>query len=186
MGCLGGCILGWCTGVRPLMAAAVHARCNNPRHGSSSSSSRRGHWAVGPVPATPQPHPHPPSPVRPPHLRALPSAGPCPPHHPALPRPVPQGLESLNENLTELKCELIFRNETIMFRPSVETIRDKYYQKMKEFIAYPASFRGVADSNIFRHIPDRNGEVCVPPSRQMPPCSPRGPGWSVQSPSPKP
>ena len=29
MGCWGGCILGWFTGVWPLIVATVHARCNN-------------------------------------------------------------------------------------------------------------------------------------------------------------
>jgi len=68
-----------------------------------------------------------------------------------------KGLETLNENLTELKCELVFRNEAITFRPSMETIREKYYQKMKDFISYPTSFRGVAESSFFRQMPDRNG-----------------------------
>ncbi len=51
------------------------------------------------------------------------------------------GMETLNETLTDLRCELVFRNETITFRPSVEVLRERYYQKMKDFIAYPTTFR---------------------------------------------
>eukprot|EP00667_Euglena_gracilis_P000034 EG_transcript_34 len=69
------------------------------------------------------------------------------------------GLETLNENLTDLRCELVFRNETIVFNPTVEVLRERYYQKMKEFISYPTAFRGVADSPFFRLMPDHNGEA---------------------------
>ena len=41
MGCLGGCIVGWCTGVRPRIVAAARMRCNN---------TLKGQWGGAPAP----------------------------------------------------------------------------------------------------------------------------------------
>jgi dynein heavy chain 2 len=52
------------------------------------------------------------------------------------------GLESLNENLSEIKVELVFLNKKLEFKPPLEQIRQSYYSEMKKFVAMPNSFEG--------------------------------------------
>eukprot|EP00906_Rhabdomonas_costata_P011239 RCo015918 len=70
-----------------------------------------------------------------------------------------RGLVSLNETLTELKCELRFKNDVVEFHPTVGALREQYYTRMKAFIAFPTTFHGVGDSPFFKLMPDRNGEA---------------------------
>ena len=44
------------------------------------------------------------------------------------------GLESLNENLPEIKCELVFQKSQLCFKPSIEELRSNYYREMKKFV----------------------------------------------------
>ncbi len=69
------------------------------------------------------------------------------------------GLEALNEHLPEIKIELIYRNQTLQFKPPIEDIRMKYFSQLKRFLAIPKNFRGVSESTenlIFPAIIDRN------------------------------
>ncbi|KAM7436007.1 Cytoplasmic dynein 2 heavy chain 1 [Porites harrisoni] len=67
------------------------------------------------------------------------------------------GLEALNENLPEIKVELVFRHQKLQFRPPLEEIRAKYYREMRKFISIPNHFRGVGDDNsIFPIMIDQN------------------------------
>eukprot|EP00906_Rhabdomonas_costata_P001229 RCo001932 len=66
------------------------------------------------------------------------------------------GMESLNENLEELKCDLVFNQGMLQFRPMLETMRELYYQKMKEFLTIPTRFRGLANSEFFHLMPEKN------------------------------
>lgn len=77
------------------------------------------------------------------------------------------GLEALNQNLPEIKADLIFRQEILQFRPSFEELRSKYYKEMKKFINIPNVFRGVTDATddaastgqvVFPLMIDRNAE----------------------------
>lgn len=61
-----------------------------------------------------------------------------------------KGLEHLNENLTDINVELIFKQQKLQFRPPFEVIRSNYYSKMKNFINFPLTFGGVGDTDIFR------------------------------------
>ena len=51
------------------------------------------------------------------------------------------GLEALDENLPEIRAELVYRQKRLQFRPSIEEIRAKYYREMKKFIAIPSHFK---------------------------------------------
>lgn len=68
------------------------------------------------------------------------------------------GLDTLNENMSEIKVELTFRQK-IQFRPPIEEIKAKYYREMKRFISIPNHFRGVNETKrnlIFQTIIERN------------------------------
>ena len=68
------------------------------------------------------------------------------------------GLETLNENMPEIKLELAFRHN-IHFRPPIEEIKHKYYREMKRFISIPTNFKGVNESRknpIFATIVEKN------------------------------
>ncbi|KAK3801155.1 hypothetical protein RRG08_006872 [Elysia crispata] len=70
------------------------------------------------------------------------------------------GLEALNENLTEIRVELTYRQQRLQFRPPFEEIKAKYFREMKKFISIPNHFKGVSDGGtnlIFPAIIDRNG-----------------------------
>ena len=68
------------------------------------------------------------------------------------------GLDTLNENMPEIKVELTFRQK-IQFRPPIEEIKSKYYREMKRFISIPNNFKGVNETKkslIFQTIVERN------------------------------
>jgi dynein heavy chain 2 len=70
------------------------------------------------------------------------------------------GLDTLNENMPEIKVELTFRQK-IQFRPPIEEIKSKYYREMKRFISIPNNFKGVNESKknlIFQTIVERNAQ----------------------------
>lgn len=68
------------------------------------------------------------------------------------------GLDTLNENMPEIKIELAFRQK-IQFRPPIEEIKSRYYRDMKRFISIPYNFKGVNESKknlIYQTIVERN------------------------------
>jgi dynein heavy chain 2, cytosolic len=70
------------------------------------------------------------------------------------------GLESLNENLPEIKVEMVFTNRKLEFKPPIEQIRQSYYYEMKKFVGIPNSFDGLDKANvtIYRKIGSRNAK----------------------------
>ena len=71
------------------------------------------------------------------------------------------GLESLNETMGELKCDIVYSNKQLIFKPTFETLRSKYYLKMKNFIEYPGGkFKGFEEDEqgveIFRRMATKN------------------------------
>jgi len=71
------------------------------------------------------------------------------------------GLESLNESMGELKVEMVYNSKQIQFKPPLESIRSKYYTKMKAFIEFPGTkFTGFSENNegkkIFSSMAGRN------------------------------
>ncbi|KAI8896032.1 dynein heavy chain and region D6 of dynein motor-domain-containing protein [Globomyces pollinis-pini] len=66
------------------------------------------------------------------------------------------GLESLSEGLTEIKVDLIYKQQKLQLRPPFEEIRAKYYREMKKFINLPTSFKALGDGTIFKMMVDQN------------------------------
>lgn len=71
------------------------------------------------------------------------------------------GLESLNENLSEIKCELVFSQRQLQFRPPLEELRANYYREMKKFISIPQVFSGFGNEEVFLKMADRNAKSLV-------------------------
>ena len=66
------------------------------------------------------------------------------------------GLESLNENLSEIKIELIFSNKRLEFKPPIEQVRQSYYSEMKKFVAMPNTFEGFGNANVYKKMGTNN------------------------------
>lgn len=72
------------------------------------------------------------------------------------------GLESLNENLPEMKIEIIFTNKRLEFKPPLEQIRQSYYSEMRRFAALPSSFEGFGgNGDIFKKMGVKNSKRLV-------------------------
>ncbi|KAG5501524.1 hypothetical protein JKF63_03353 [Porcisia hertigi] len=54
-----------------------------------------------------------------------------------------RGLESLHEEMTEFKVELVLKQGVVHFKPSFEAVREAYYVKLREFVSVPLRFRGL-------------------------------------------
>eukprot|EP01062_Namystynia_karyoxenos_P045109 TRINITY_DN3342_c0_g5_i1.p1 TRINITY_DN3342_c0_g5~~TRINITY_DN3342_c0_g5_i1.p1 ORF type:complete len:4328 (+),score=2117.78 TRINITY_DN3342_c0_g5_i1:233-13216(+) len=72
-----------------------------------------------------------------------------------------RGLETLNESLPEQQVSLCFKQGQIQFDPVFERIREQYYRQIRDFISVPMTFKGVADSPIFKQMPGRNEKGIV-------------------------
>ncbi len=70
------------------------------------------------------------------------------------------GLESLNESLPEIQCDLVFRNKSLELRPTFEELKQKYYKEITSFITTPLRFQGFAGgrTEIFKTMPERNSK----------------------------
>jgi dynein heavy chain 2 len=70
-------------------------------------------------------------------------------------------LESLNENTSEIKVELVFVGKRLEFKPPMESIRQTYYGDMKNFVAMPNIFDGFGNSAVYRKMGPRNSKRIV-------------------------
>ena len=59
------------------------------------------------------------------------------------------GLESLNENLKEIKVDVVFSNRRLQYRPAIEDLRSVYFREMRKFISMPSQFGGLTGSKSF-------------------------------------
>ncbi len=67
------------------------------------------------------------------------------------------GLESLNENLPEIKIDMIFLNKNLDLKPTLAQVRQNYYHEMKKFVAMPNAFDGfVGDKDVYKRMGPRN------------------------------
>ena len=66
------------------------------------------------------------------------------------------GLESLNENLPEIKVDLVFQQKRLEFKPALEQIRQTYYLEMRKFAGIPAAFEGFGNAAVYRAMGARN------------------------------
>lgn len=77
------------------------------------------------------------------------------------------GLESLNENLSEIKIELIFINKKLEFKPPLEQIRQSYYNEMKKFVAMPNSFEGFGNVAVYKRMGSNNSKRLIQVLKQL-------------------
>ena len=71
------------------------------------------------------------------------------------------GLESLNENLPDIKCELVFTQRSVQYRPPLEELRSSYYREMRKFIGIPNSFSGFGNKDVYTTMADRNAKSLI-------------------------
>lgn len=58
------------------------------------------------------------------------------------------GLESLNENLGEVRAELVFTQRLLQFKPPLEELRASYYRDTKKFVSIPNLFEGFGNVKV--------------------------------------
>ncbi|KAK3929891.1 Cytoplasmic dynein 2 heavy chain 1 [Frankliniella fusca] len=56
------------------------------------------------------------------------------------------GLENLNQHLSEIQIELVYRQQILQYRPPLEEIRMKYYGQLKRYLNIPNVFKGVSET----------------------------------------
>eukprot|EP00605_Chrysophyceae_sp_TOSAG23-4_P002934 GSChrysophyteH1.ASY1.ANO1.3229.1 assembled CDS len=67
------------------------------------------------------------------------------------------GLESLNENLPEIRIEMVFSNKKLDLKPPLAQLRQNYYHEMKKFVAMPNAFDGfTGNKDIYKRMGPRN------------------------------
>jgi dynein heavy chain 2 len=62
------------------------------------------------------------------------------------------GLENLHSNLSEIKVDLVYKNQTLQFRPPFEEIRAKYYREIKKFINLSTGFKPLGETTLFANL----------------------------------
>ncbi|CAM9339757.1 unnamed protein product, partial [Sphacelaria rigidula] len=68
------------------------------------------------------------------------------------------GLESLNENLPEVRAEIIFAQRLLQFKPPLEELRSAYYRETKKFVSIPNNFDGFGSGKIYRRMAAANSQ----------------------------
>jgi len=69
------------------------------------------------------------------------------------------GLESLNENLPEMKADLILAQKQLKLKPPLEELKTLYFKEIKSFISLPLQFKGLEGAaHVYKVMPDRNAE----------------------------
>jgi dynein heavy chain 2 len=62
--------------------------------------------------------------------------------------------------LPEINSDLIFKDNCVLFRPTYEELKHKYYQEIQKFITIPLRFLGVDNkkTDLFKIIPEQNSQ----------------------------
>lgn len=62
------------------------------------------------------------------------------------------GISDLSHRLPDIHVDIVFRQQEIQYRPSMEEIRSAYYSQLRRFIERPLTFIGLSEqsSNIFK------------------------------------
>ncbi|CAI2310079.1 unnamed protein product [Caenorhabditis sp. 36 PRJEB53466] len=70
------------------------------------------------------------------------------------------GIESIQSQLTTIPVSLVFADQKIQLRPTIEEIRAKYYKELSKFLRIPDRFRGVQEeensSKFYAQMIDRS------------------------------
>eukprot|EP00931_Biecheleriopsis_adriatica_P043590 TRINITY_DN24917_c0_g1_i1.p1 TRINITY_DN24917_c0_g1~~TRINITY_DN24917_c0_g1_i1.p1 ORF type:complete len:4311 (+),score=994.91 TRINITY_DN24917_c0_g1_i1:69-13001(+) len=69
------------------------------------------------------------------------------------------GLESLNENLPEMKADLVLASKQLKLKPALEELKTMYFKEIKSFISLPLQFKGLDGApHVYKVMPERNAE----------------------------
>ncbi|CAM9203957.1 unnamed protein product, partial [Ectocarpus fasciculatus] len=68
------------------------------------------------------------------------------------------GLESLNENLGEVRAELVFTQRLLQLKPPLEELRASYYRDTKKFVSIPNSFEGFGNVKVYHKMAAANSK----------------------------
>lgn len=70
------------------------------------------------------------------------------------------GLLDVHQKLPDIHVDLVFRQQQIQFRPTLEEVKSKYYSQLRRFIEKPLSFKGLSEQspNIFKVMIERNAQ----------------------------
>lgn len=62
------------------------------------------------------------------------------------------------EKVPDIKIDLVFRNQELQFRPTLEEIRYEYYSQIKKYVEMPLHFHGFSDNSnqLFKVMVERN------------------------------
>jgi dynein heavy chain 2, cytosolic len=62
------------------------------------------------------------------------------------------------EKLPDINVDLVFRNQQLQFRPTLEEIRYEYYSQIRKYVEMPMHFHGFSDNSnqLFRVMVERN------------------------------
>jgi dynein heavy chain 2 len=72
------------------------------------------------------------------------------------------GLESLNENLPEIRIDMVFVSKRLDLKPSLAQVRQSYYHEMKKFAGMPNAFDGFGGNpQIYRKMGSANSKRLV-------------------------
>lgn len=66
------------------------------------------------------------------------------------------GISDLSHRLPDIHIDIVFRQQEIQYRPTMEEIRSTYYSQLRRFIERPLTFKGLSDqsSNVFKVMVD--------------------------------
>lgn len=66
------------------------------------------------------------------------------------------GISDLSHRLPDIHIDIVFRQQEIQYRPTMEEIRSMYFSQLRRFIERPLTFKGLSDqsSNIFKSMVD--------------------------------
>ena len=49
-------------------------------------------------------------------------------------------MEKLNENLVEIRADVVYKDKQVKFSPSLEELKSKYFSEITAFITFPLNF----------------------------------------------
>ncbi|CAD8135851.1 unnamed protein product [Paramecium octaurelia] len=73
-----------------------------------------------------------------------------------------KGFQEMDHAINEIQADLVIKNGQVMYKPSIEELREKYYNELKKYIQYPSQFVGVGGNNdIYMQMPERNAVFVI-------------------------
>ncbi|KAH3756291.1 Cytoplasmic dynein 2 heavy chain 1 [Pelomyxa schiedti] len=73
-----------------------------------------------------------------------------------------RSLETLIDTLPNIKCDLVYEHQRLIFRPPIEILRTTYYNNVQKFIRFPYTFLGMGNSNLmYLSIVEKNRDNLI-------------------------